>query len=269
VTGERRSILLPVIFLLALLVSTGARGEPVPVRHPEGTVHGFLALRTLDGKTIAVGSLVQTLSPKSQHVTSRVAFRFPDGSRYEETAVFSQSTQFRLVSHHALREGPSFEESMDMSIDVGSGQVRIRSTDGHGEQKEISEKMELPADLANGMLPVLVKNGGSPAFTVSLVAATPQPRLVKLHFEPVGEQAFTIAGTQQTATRYRVNVDLGGIVGVLAPLLGKQPADTYMWVVGGEAPAFVRAEGPLFAGGPEWRIELVSPDFTPSTEARP
>jgi hypothetical protein len=129
--------------------------------------------------------------------------------------------------------------------------------------------MELPADLANGMLPILVKNGGAPGFTVSLVAATPQPRLVKLHIEEAGEQAFGIAGTQGTATRYRVKVDLGGIVGVLAPLLGKQPADTYIWIVRGEAPVFVRALGPLFAGGPAWRIELVSPDWPPSAEERP
>jgi hypothetical protein len=241
----------------------------VPVRHPEGTIHGFLALRTLDGKTIAVGNAVQTVSPQSHHVTSRTAFRFTDGSRFEETAVFSQSDEFRLVSHHALHEGPSFEQAIEMSIDVGSGQVRIRSTDAHGDRKEASEKMELPADLANGMVPILVKNGGAPGFTVSLVAATPQPRLVKLHIEEAGEQSFGIAGTQGSAMRYRVKVDLGGIVGVLAPLLGKQPGDTYIWIVRGEAPVFVRALGPLFAGGPAWRIELVSPDWPPSTEERP
>src|SRR5205823_10185249 len=29
------------------------------------------------------------------------------------------------------------------------------------------------------------------------------------------------------------------------------------WILGAEAPTFVRAESPLFSGGPLWRIELV------------
>ena len=34
-----------------------------------------------------------------------------------------------------------------------------------------------------------------------------------------------------------------------------------VFVLSGEAPAFVRSESPLYVGGPLWRIELVSPDF--------
>jgi len=47
--------------------------------------------------------------------------------------------------------------------------------------------------------------------------------------------------------------------GLVAPLVGKQPADTHVWILGGEAPAFVKSEGPLYVGGPIWRIELASP----------
>jgi hypothetical protein len=31
--------------------------------------------------------------------------------------------------------------------------------------------------------------------------------------------------------------------------------DVKMWIVPGAAPAFVRAEGPLYFMGPTWRIE--------------
>ncbi len=48
---------------------------------------------------------------------------------------------------------------------------------------------------------------------------------------------------------------IGGIEGKI----GKQPPDIHVWVLGGEAPAFVKMEGPLFYGGPIWRIELASP----------
>ena len=57
---------------------------------------------------------------------------------------------------------------------------------------------------------------------------------------------------------YVVKVEIGGVTGFLARLMGKQPADTHVWVLGGEAPAFVKAEGPFYTGGPIWRIQLAS-----------
>jgi hypothetical protein len=44
-----------------------------------------------------------------------------------------------------------------------------------------------------------------------------------------------------------VKVKIGGIAGLVAPLLGKQPPDTHVWVLTGDAPAFVKLEGPLYA----------------------
>ena len=57
----------------------------------------------------------------------------------------------------------------------------------------------------------------------------------------------------------RRKVEIGGVAGLLAPLAGKQPQDTHVWILGGDAPAFVKLEGPLYLGGPIWRIELTSP----------
>jgi hypothetical protein len=61
------------------------------------------------------------------------------------------------------------------------------------------------------------------------------------------------------AVRFNVKVELGGLVGLIAPLLGKQPHDTSVWILGGEAPGFVRSEGPMYQGGPPWRIDLAPP----------
>jgi hypothetical protein len=36
------------------------------------------------------------------------------------------------------------------------------------------------------------------------------------------------------------------------PLIGKQPADTYIWTFTGTSPAFIRKEGQLYEGGPIW-----------------
>ena len=59
--------------------------------------------------------------------------------------------------------------------------------------------------------------------------------------------------------RVRVKVELGGLSGLIAPLIGKEPAEISVWVLGGEAPTFVKLQGPLYLGGPTWIIEMASP----------
>jgi hypothetical protein len=92
-----------------------------------------------------------------------------------------------------------------------------------------------------------------------MVVATPKPRLVKLVISPEGEDTFSIADSARKAVRYDVKVDIGGAAGLVAPLVGKQPPDSHVWILEGEAPAFVKAEGPQYEDGPIWRIELTSP----------
>jgi hypothetical protein len=150
---------------------------------------------------------------------------------------------------------------LDTLVDASTGQVTVRYTESNGQQKVITQQMDLPPDLANGLLFTLLKDiePSVPRTTVSMVAITPEPRLVKLAILPQGEEPFSIGGSSRKATHYVVKVEIGGAAGLVAPLLGKQPPDTHVWVRGGEAPAFVKSEGPLFFGGPVWRIELASP----------
>jgi len=150
--------------------------------------------------------------------------------------------------------------SKDAQIDAASGQVKVRYTDD-GKEKVVTGRFDLPPDVVNGLVLTLLKNIRSdvPQTKVSMVAATPKPRLVRLAITPQGEDLFSIGGASRKATHYVVKVEIGGAAGLVAPLLGKQPPDTHVWILGGEAPAFVKSEGPLYFGGPIWRIELVSP----------
>jgi hypothetical protein len=182
---------------------------------------------------------------------------------HDETAVFSQQRQFRLISDHLVQKGPVFPVPLDMSIDGASGQVTVRYANEHGEQKQESERLSLPPDLANGLVPTLLKNvrPDAPPKSFSLIAATPKPRLVKLAISSAGQEQFSTGGASREATDYILKVEIGGISGLLAPLLGKQPPDSHVWILGGDAPAFVKSEQPFFLGGPVWRIELVSPGW--------
>ena len=260
-TAERvcSTSLAAVVACTALFPPGAMSAAPVAVRHTEGLVHGFLVLRTLAGETLADGDLTQIA--RGDRVTSQLVFRFKDGSVHDETAVFSQRRNFRLLNDHLVQKGPAFPHPMEVSIDGSTGQVTVRSTDDDGKEKVATEHLDLPPDAANGLVLTLLKNIRSDASQtkVSMVAATPKPRLVKLAITPQGEEPFSVGGSSRKATHYVVKVEIGGAAGLVAPVLGKQPPETHVWILGGEAPAFVKSEGPLFFGGPVWRIELMSP----------
>src|SRR5437764_4185298 len=244
--GTRTKLIAILIACAAMLEPNAVLADMIPVRHTEGLEHGFLVLRTLEGKAIADGQMTQ--DAHGDRVTMHLIFLFKDGSIYEDTTIFSQRGTFRLLSDRLILRGPSFKQPTDTSIDASTGQVKVRYTDDSGKEKVIAQRMELPPDLVNGLLFTLIKdiNPSVPRTTVSLVATTPKPRLVKLAILPHGEEPFTIGSFRHKAMHYVVKVEIGGVTGFLARLMGKQPADTHIWVLGGEAPAFVKAEGPFY-----------------------
>jgi hypothetical protein len=259
-TKHFRFLLLGALLTWAALLTPAVRAQtPVAVRHTEGLARGFLVLRTLEGNDLAHGDLAQTA--RGERVTSKLVLHFKDGSLHEEHVVYSQRNRFRVLSYRLVQKGPAFKIPMEMKIEGATGQVTVRYTDSDGKEKVESERLKLPPDIANGMLPVLLKNipPGAKQTTVSYVAATPKPRLVKMVISPEGESQFQAGGASRKATQYLIHVEIGGIAGFLAPMMGKQPQDSHAWVLGGEAPAFFKLEGPLFLGGPSWRIELASP----------
>ena len=256
--GRRRLEAPALILAFALLAPAAPSPESVAVRYTEGITHGFLALRTLEGKPLADGDLLQTA--RGEQVTVRMVLRFGDGSLQEETTVFSQRGRFALQSYHLVQRGPSFPKPADVSIDVAKSAVTLRSADGR--EVASSERLEMPADLANGLVLYAIKNvpPGS-AVRLSMIAAAPNPRLVHLDIGPAGEDSFSVGDSPRKASKYVVRVNLGGVAGVVAPLIGKQPQDTYVWITQGEAPTFVKMEGPLYADGPSWRLELANPTW--------
>jgi hypothetical protein len=242
-----------------LVLQPNGIAESIPVRYPEGTVHGFLVMRSEDGRIIASGDLLQSVH--GDRVKSRLIFHFKDGSLDDETTVFSQRGSFRLVFDHHIQRGPSFSHPIDLSIDARNNKVTVRSPGKDGKEQVTTDHLDLPPDLVNGMVMLIIKNISptSPETKVSMVVATPKPRLVKLAITPAGNQPFSLAGSSRSALHYEIKFELGGVAGVVAPLIGKQPPNLQAWIVGGEVPTFVKEKGPFFAGGPIWTVELTSP----------
>ena len=243
------------LILFCVVVSTHA--ETVPVLHKEGTLRGFLELQDSDGKRIANGSLLETTHGET--VYSELIFHFKDGSLDDETTVFTQHGKFRLLRDHHVQKGPSFPHAIDVAIDTTTGQVKT-ITEKDGKTEEDTTSPELPDDLANGLPLIIAKNiGPGVPVKVAYLASTPKPRLVHLAITAGDDGHFTAGGVGYKAACFVYHVELGGVAGVVAPLVGKQPKDSRVWVLEGKAPAFVRAEVSLYDGGPTWTIQMVSP----------
>jgi hypothetical protein len=85
-----------------------------------------------------------------------------------------------------VQRGPTFPHPIEVWIDGSTNQVTVRNTYDDGTEKVRIDHLDVPSDLANGIVLTL-------------------------------------------------------------------------WILSGEAPAFVKSEGPLYLGGPIWRIELDNP----------
>jgi hypothetical protein len=241
--------------------------DPIPVRHLQGTFHAFLSLKNLEGHALAIGDLVQV--SHGTRVTVRLTFHFRDGSLDDETTVFSQRKNFQLISDHHIQRGPSFPKPIDVSIDAASGTVTsVTTKDGKPDTRQ--DHMDLPPDLANGLTPLYMLNLDPVAAStrVSMIAPSAKPRLVHLVITPDGEDRASIGGSGRAVTRYLAKIEIGGVAGVVAPIIGKQPADMHIWILPGPAPALVREEAQLFEGGPVWRIEQLAPALITPTPAR-
>jgi hypothetical protein len=256
---------LGIALLWSALQAGTAFSNQVDVRYPEGTAHGLFILRALNNKEIGSGDVIETI--QGQRVTSKLTLHFNDGSLYDETTQFIQDGRFRVLTYELMQKGPTFREAITMTVDATKGTVTVRCSDDHGKDKVWTQRMKIPSDIANGILPYLMKNI-SPATaqtTVSMVVATPKPRLVNMTISPQGLETFPFDGSKLEAMRYALKIDIGGIAGSVAKIAGRQPPDSFVWMLHSKVPLFLMAQETL-EGGPVCRIELSAPVLPPQDE---
>jgi hypothetical protein len=244
-----------VIVIAAVLPAAAA---PVTVRFAEKVTHGFLVMRTEGGDTLAHGEFLQTLV--GDRVDSRLVFWFKDGSLYDETATFSQRRVFRLLTYRLVQRGPSFPEASETAFSRQTGRYTARV----GNDKPAEGTLTLPEDVHNGITGVLLKNlpPGTTA-TGRLVAFTPKPLLLTTTLREEGEDRYFVGDHGSTATRYLVKLEVPGVKGIVADILGKTPPDLRYWFTKSGARGFLKFEGAMFLKGPKWRIELAAPRWAP------
>jgi hypothetical protein len=256
---ERRSFLIAAFVVIPL--GTAALAEPVSVRHIQRPMHRFMVARSEAGKVIANGEFSQVV--QGDEVTMRLTYHFADGSIDDETTTYRQQGTFRLVRNHHIQKGPFFVKPVDFAVEAATGTAITRTMDKNGKMHVESEHMDLPDDLANGFVGTLLLNvpHNTAPFRVGILAPVGGGRLIHILISPEGEQPFQTIGQTLKATVFRIHPELGGIVGVIAPLIGLQPKDVTVWVLEGDEPAVVRIVGQLGGYGPVVSSELEGTTF--------
>ncbi len=149
--------------------------------------------------------------------------------------------------------------SSSVSFDRASRRYRART----GTDAPVEGTLDLPEDVHNGMTGTLLRNlpAGASA-NGHVIAFTPKPRLLRSTMRPDGEDKYFVGDAARTATRCLVTLEIGGLTGVVAFVLGKDPPDLRFWISSGPAPAFLKFQGAMFVKGPTWRIDPSGPRWS-------
>ena len=247
--------------LLAItLCHPAAHAEQITVKHVQLPMHRFMVASSEAGQIIANVEFSQAV--QGDEVTMRLTYRFVDGSIDDDTTTYTQHSTFRLVRDHHVQRGPFFSKPLDFSVDASTDMLTSR-TDKNGKIHVESKHMHLPDDLANGIVGTLLLNvpHNTTPFRVGMLTPVAGGRLIRLLISPEEEQTVHLAGQTVKATVFRVHPELGGIVSVIARLLGLQPKDVMVWVLEGEEPAVAVVVGQLGGSGPVVSADLVGASF--------
>jgi hypothetical protein len=144
------------IAVLVCALQPAAPAEPIPVRDVEGTGHGFHALRSKEGRALAV----------------------PDSLDSEE--------------HPA-------------------GTTGDKSIHGCGDAQAAAHEVAI---------------------------------------SPHGEEPFSLLGSRRKGMHFTLKVELGGVAGVVAPLIGREPPKIQVWIIGRDSSSFRERRRATLSGRP-------------------
>ena len=247
---------------MCLIATNELLAAPIEVIYPEGVSEGFVTLKSMDGKKLADGELSQ-LTTGADQLASRLAFRFTNGSLYDETVTFSQKTPLAMLSYQLNQRGPAFPEPLTISLNGETGQYQVRRHEQAKTEQTISGRIDLPADIYNGMTITALKNlRGRSGASIHMVVFNPEPKIYELDLKLVEHEETRNTNRKEVkapAAHYLLTPKLGWFMSALASLVRRTLPEYHFWLIKKDAPAFVRFEGSLYPDGPTWIIEQISP----------
>lgn len=239
---------------LALLVPGSA--SALEVTEFEGTAHGFPSMLDANGKKIADGEFVQELEDGRLSVTLK--YRFKNGSRTEEKAVFRQKPEL-IEEEWSWREMKDGDVVRQYAVDF-KGQIATAKKRENGAVKDWSEKIEVRSGQTfvgygfvialQNLRARLVKGE---AIELQAIGFTPSPKVVTVKITHGGPEQMEMGDRSPQGDNFLLQPQVPAI----AKLFVKVP-DTHIWLT--QPPAmFLRFEGPLMEpNDPIIRVDLLS-----------
>jgi len=231
--------------------AAGVEGAPL-----EGALHGFPAMRSLDGKKLADGDFAQWIEGGRLHI--RILYEFGEGRRVEERAAFRQSPEL-VQEEWSLREMRGGELYRHFEVDFRSGAASAKKRE-EGGLREWTGKLETPSGRAFAgfgftMALKALRERLMRGERVELRAAafTPKPRLVEVELRHGGLDRMRMGGRLLRGDRFIVHAKIPWI----ATLFVDAP-DHRIWLTNPAPAGFLRWEGPLAEpGDPVIRVDLL------------
>jgi hypothetical protein len=237
------------------LLAASASAPGVPTHWPEGTLRGFPIVRSMDGRAIADGALVQVL--ENGNLRAEGIYQFHDGRQVREVTVLEQNPRLRQLSWSwEERRGDDVVRSYAVDLTTGHATVRKRTKDGWDTWDEHLDGTA-GAFVGVGFM-YAIKNlterldrGEKIELTAVVFTAKPRTVTVSISRDQVGD--LTMGGRKLPAERYVIHPEVPWI----ARLFVKAP-DQYLWFYRPVPPMFLRADIPLAEpSDPMIRIELI------------
>jgi hypothetical protein len=227
------------VLAAAALLSAGAGA--VPLRYPQGDLHGFPSMRDTKGNLIALGELTQKLL--GDHLVVHAVWRFRDGRIAEEDARMRTGGELQQESFAWLerREGAELRR---IEVDFRSGRATV-AHGGGGKQEHWEAKLDLPAGKAfAGYCTAVAVSQLDEALAakdarveLTFVAFTPKPRTVTLEVSRAEGDSIRAAGRSIPADRYTLHPKIPFPISVFV-----HAPDAHLWFTHAAPPALLRAE---------------------------
>lgn len=223
----------------------------------EGNAHGFPALRTLAGETLADGEFTQWLDGDRLHV--RIRYDFGPAHWIEERSVIQQEPSLvqERWSWVEMREG-SVQRRFE--VDFLSGIATAEKLEKN-ELRRWSEQVELEPGraFAGAAWSLAIKSVRSrlvagEAIQFRTVGFTPKPRAGTVEITRESLDRLPMSGRTLSGDRFRIHPKIPWILRAFVDV-----PDSLIWLASSPPAAFLRWEGPLA----EPADEIVRVDLLP------
>ncbi len=228
---------------VALLLAAVAAAGPIPLRWPQGSLHGFPSMSDGSGNVVADGELTQELH--GQRLEVRIRWSFRDGRVAVETDTFHAGRDL-VQERFSWAEERAGEELRSFTADFERGRATSAVRRGARVEREQAH-LDLPrgrsfAGYGTALAVAQLGLAAGGTAEITFVAFTPKPHAVTLRVSQDREERIPAAGRSIPCDRFTLHPEIPFPANVFV-----HARDAHLWLTRRAPPALLRAEQNLAA----------------------